>query len=336
MSSPRLEVGDDAFACLEAVQTLVARRRVVVDACVGGEDVHPPESVAFSRLVVVEIVGGSDLHAAAAEGGVDHCVRDHRNAAVDEGQIDHPADERSIALVLGMHRDRAIAEHRLRSGGRDHQARASVGERVADMPEVAVFLFRHHFEIGDGGTEHGIPVHEAAAAVDEPLVVELHEGLDNRRGEPLVHGEALVGPVHGCAHSPELPADRPAGDRLPLPHPLDERFPSDVLSGEPLGVELAFHHHLSGDSGVVAAGLPQSVVRPHAVVTRQGIHDGVLEGVPHVQRPGNVGRRNHDAVGGTASGGSEVALLFPDSVPLLLDSGGVVGLVHDVVGHLGL
>ena len=50
-----------------------------------------------------------------------------------------------------------------------------------------------------------------------------------------------------------------------------------------MGVELALYDHLRSDTGVVCAGLPQRVVAAHSVITRQGIHDGVLKGVAHVQ-----------------------------------------------------
>ena len=62
------------------------------------------------------------------------------------------------------------------------------------------------------------------------------------------------------------------------------------------GVELALDDHLRGDAGVVGAGLPQRVIAAHAVVARQRVHERVLERVAHVQRAGDVRRRQHDAV----------------------------------------
>jgi hypothetical protein len=49
-------------------------------------------------------------------------------------------------------------------------------------------------------------------------------------------------------------------------------------------------------------GLPQGVVPRHAVIAGEGVHQGVLESVAHVQRAGDVGRRQHDAVGGSVGG----------------------------------
>jgi hypothetical protein len=70
------------------------------------------------------------------------------------------------------------------------------------------------------------------------------------------------------------------------------------VAGDALGVELAFDDDLGGDAGVVGAGLPQRVVAAHAVVARERVHDRLVEAVPHVQRAGDVGRRQQDAEGG--------------------------------------
>ena len=84
---------------------------------------------------------------------------------------------------------------------------------------------------------------------------------------------------------------------LPLPDALDERFAAEVVAMFALGVELALDHHLRGDAGVVGARLPQRVVAAHAVLARERVHERVLERVAHVQRAGDVRRRQHDAVG---------------------------------------
>ena len=61
-----------------------------------------------------------------------------------------------------------------------------------------------------------------------------------------------------------------------------------------LRVELAFHHDLRGDAGVVGAGNPGGIEAAHAVVARQAVHDGLVERVPHMQRAGDVRRRQLD------------------------------------------
>ena len=64
----------------------------------------------------------------------------------------------------------------------------------------------------------------------------------------------------------------------------------------PCAFELLLDDDLRRDAGVVGADLPQRVVAAHAVVADQHVHQRVLERVPHVQRAGDVGRRQLDAV----------------------------------------
>ena len=95
-----------------------------------------------------------------------------------------------------------------------------------------------------------------------------------------------------------------------------------------LGVELALHHHLGGDAGVVRARLPQRVVAAHAVVAREHVHERVLEGMAHVQRAGDVRRRNRDGVGRALPAGREPAIGFPTLVDSPLDLVRRVDLFH--------
>jgi hypothetical protein len=83
------------------------------------EHVDHRQLVSQADFVVVEIVRWRDLHAARTELGVDVFVGDDRNAPAGEGQLDFLADEVAIAFVARVHRDRRVAEHRLRSGRRD-------------------------------------------------------------------------------------------------------------------------------------------------------------------------------------------------------------------------
>jgi hypothetical protein len=64
------------------------------------------------------------------------------------------------------------------------------------------------------------------------------------------------------------------------------------------------------------------------VIAGQGIHQGILEGVTHMEGAGHIRRWNHDAVGGTFIAGCEMSLLFPGFIPVLLNGVGVVSLIH--------
>ena len=53
--------------------------------------------------------------------------------------------------------------------------------------------------------------------------------------------------------------------------------------------ELAFHDNLRGDARVVSPWNPASVKAFHAVVTRQTVHNGLIERVSHMQRTCYIG-----------------------------------------------
>ena len=115
---------------------------------------------------------------------------------------------------------------------------------------------------------------------------------------------------------------------FPLPDFFEEFLAAQVMTRNLLRVELALDHDLRGDAGVVGAGLPQRVVAVHAMEARERVHDGVLEGVAHVQRAGDVGRRQQDAVilpGVVVASGLEIARVFPVRIPALFDVGGFEG-----------
>ena len=66
----------------------------------------------------------------------------------------------------------------------------------------------------------------------------------------------------------------------------------------PSRLQLALDHDLRGDAGVVGADHPVGVEAAHAVIADQRIHQRLLERVAHVQRAGDVRRRQLDAIGG--------------------------------------
>ena len=103
------------------------------------------------------------------------------------------------------------------------------------------------------------------------------------------------------------------------------------MTGHVLRGELAFHHNLRGDAGVVGAGNPAGVAPFHAVIARQPVHDGLVEGVAHVQRAGNVGRRQLDGeTFGFGEIGGEIAFGFPVLIVFGFEFGGGVFVEHDV------
>ncbi len=203
-------------------------------------------------------------------------------------------------------------------------------QRVAQVPEVTVLFLRLHLQVRERRQQHRIPVHQALAAVDQSLFVQAHEHLGHRTRQHRVHGEAVARPIHRVPEPAHLRSDGAAGLLLPFPHPLEEGLARQVGAPHALGVQLSFHHHLRGDAGVVGPRLPQGSVPAHTVIAGEGVHERVLERVPHVQRPGHVRRRDHDAVGRTRTAGREPAVRFPTLVDAPLDVLWRVGLVHQM------
>jgi len=290
------------------------------------------EPRALADLEVVEVVTGRDLHRAGAELGIGMLVGDDGNQAPGDRVFELLADQSAIALVLRMHRDRHVREHRLGPRGRDLDRAAVIGERVAERPELALDVLRLDLEVADRGLELGIPVHEALFAIDEVALVELDESVSDRALIALVHGEALVCPVAGGSEPPQLACDRAARLRLPFPHMLEESLPPNFRAVDPLAREIALHDHLRRDPCMVRPDDPQSVLAEHPLAAGEDVLQRVVERMPDVERAGDIRRRHHDRPRSRVGTlGPEQAAAFPMRVPAILDRLGVEGLGK--VGH---
>ena len=295
--------------------------------------------MAAADVEVVEGLRRRDLHRAGALLGVGVRIGDDGDRPADQRQPHALADEMRVALVLRMHGDAGIAEHRLRPRRGDDDVLAGrlagpVHHRIAEVPEVALRLDLLHLDVGDGGEQLRVPVDQPLVAVDQPLAVQRDEHLAHRVREALVHGEALARPVARGAEPAQLVDDGAARLRLPLPHALEEFLaPHRAAAGLLALGELAFHHHLRGDAGVVGAGLPEHVAPAHPLEAAEDVLQRVVERVPHVQHAGDVRRRDDDGeglcAGAPGAARLEGAGLFPDGGNARLDGGGVEGLVHD-------
>ncbi len=74
-------------------------------------------------------------------------------------------------------------------------------------------------------------------------------------------------------------------------------------------------------------------VHPH--VAREGVADGVVAHVSHVQRAGGIGQHFEDVIflfGGIAIGGVELGIVLPVGGPLCFYALGIVALVVGTIG----
>ncbi len=142
------------------------------------------------------------------------------------------------------------------------------------------------------------PVDDAGALVNQPLFVQRDEHVAHRLGQPLVHGEAGALPVGGHAQLLLLLHNAVAVLVLPLPHPLQELLPAQVVAGEALLFpQLLLHLDLGGDARVVGAGDIQGGISLHPLVADEHILHGVVHGVADVELSGDVGGRHDDGEG---------------------------------------
>ena len=149
-------------------------------------------------------------------------------------------------------------------------------------------------EIADRGAR--VPVDHVVVAVDQALLVERDEDLQHRADVGLVEREALLGVVARRAEALELVDDRVAVLLAPAPHALDERLAADLLAARALGLQQLLDLRLRRDAGVVGAEDPLRPLAAHAGVADQRVLDRPVERVPHVQRAGDVRRRDRDRV----------------------------------------
>ena len=258
------------------------------------EDRGHRQAVPAADLEVVGVVRRRHLHRARAERRVDVGVGDHRDRAPDDRQLDPAADEVRVALVVGVHGDAGVTQHRLHARGGDDDRVLALP--VADADELALVLGVVHLDVRQRGATPGAPVDDALGPVDEAVVEHLLEHrLDGGR-EPLVEREALAAPVDAVTEAAHLAQDRPAGLGLPRPHPLDERLAPEVVARPALVLgEPSLDDVLRRDPGVIHTRQPQRVVALHAAAPGEDVDERVVHRVPEVQAAGDVGRRDDDA-----------------------------------------
>ncbi len=325
-----LEPLDDGLAALLAGHTgelavALNDHRVLV------EDVNLRQVVSLTHSVVVGVVGRGDLDEAGAKVGIDMPILKDGDLAVDDRQHDGLTHEGGLLEVLRGDGNARVAEHGLGACGGDDDVVLAVdrlGQRVAQVPQVALLVLVLGLVVRDGGGAVGAPVDDTLAAINQAVVVPVAEHLAHGLGIVLVHGEALVVEVDGAAHALDLLDDDTAVLVGPIPAGVDKLVATDLQAADALALELLVDLGLRGDTGVVGAEHPARGLAAHAGHTDDGVLDGVIGGVTHVELAGHVGRRNGDG----AVAHALTALVVAAVEPLLQDRR-LVGRRIVVLGH---
>ena len=134
--------------------------------------------------------------------------------------------------------------------------------RIANLVQLARNFLVLDFKIGNRRPAPRTPVHDVLAAINQPFFIQPDENLAHRARKILVHGEVFAVPVHRRAQPLHLVENGAAVMLLPLPHPLDEFFASQIAALLAFAGQLALDHHLRGDAGMVGARQPQREKSP--------------------------------------------------------------------------
>ena len=81
---------------------------------------------------------------------------------------------------------------------------------------------------------------------------------------------------------------------LPVPYLLQELLTAQIIPGQAILTELLLYFDLGGDTGMINARYPQSIVTLHSLETDQGILQCCVHCVTHMQLTGNIGRGHND------------------------------------------
>ena len=133
---------------------------------------------------------------AGAKLPVDIGIGEERHDAIRYRQTNFLADKTLVAFVFWMHRNRGVSKHRFGTRrGDDQRLRWIIRQRIANIPQIAVGLFVHHFDVGESGFATRAPVNQPLRPIEEPIFPEPHESFPHRQGKPFVHRKALVFPI---------------------------------------------------------------------------------------------------------------------------------------------
>ena len=165
------------------------------------------------------------------------------------------------------------------------------------MDQFTLLVLVFDLDVAEGGVAARTPADYPVAAVDEIFFIEADEHGPDRLREAFVHGEPFPGPVTGVAEAADLLGDPASGAGLPLPDLLDEGLAPQVVAGQPFDGQFPFNDVLGRDAGVVGARHPQSGIALQAFAADQQILNGHVESMAHVQRTGDIGRRDDNRKG---------------------------------------
>ena len=303
------------LAALGAVHALVAR---------AGKHGHAPvvayygyhrqrRALALGNGLVVKVVPRRDLKRAGAKLRVHARVGNNRYLTARQRKLQQFSYVLAVAFVTRVNGHGRISQHGLRPGGGHGQRASAIKQRVVYVGQRALALFVLHLYVRERGLAPGAPVDEPCGAVYKAFLVETYKDLPYGAREALVQGKALARPVGRDAYFLKLVYYPVAVLLFPLPDSIDKRIAADRVAVGAFLRQGPFYYVLRCDARMVGARHPERPSAGHACPTYKDVLQRGVKGVAHVQRAGDVWRRDDDGEGFAAGVylGAKIPLLGP-------------------------
>ena len=321
-----LEIRNDRLPAGVAVHAMILAA-VFVDGAVVVEDADDLQIVPQADFKVVGVMRRGHFDRAGAEADLAVFIAHDGDLPIHNGQDAGLADQVLELFILGVDSHAGITHHGFRTGRGDDDIAAAVGQRVADIPEMAGLVGVFDLRVGQRSHAVRTPVDDAAALIDEALVVKLAERLTDGLGAALVHREARARPVAADAHLLLLLHDAVSVLLLPRPDALEELLAAKIVAGQIFfGAQPLLDLDLRGDARVIDAGDPEGTVALHPLVAGQDILEGGVHRMAHMELSGDVGGRHDDGIRLFVGVGVcvEAVVLHPHLIDGVLDELGII------------
>lgn len=221
-----LQLFNDLIPSMESLHTLELFTGVDIQGTIIVEDIYEVQLVSGTDFVIVRVMSGGNLDGTRSELHVDdNRILDDRDTPVDEGVDSELAVEMGVSWIVGMDSDGGITKHGFGTGGGNDNLLVGAFDLVREAsnntklePLLSVIardvkqrasgkLLLVDLEVGECGVELDTPVNETVGTVDDAVFTEAAEGLDDGRGELLVHGKRDAVPVIASTQTVKLLGD---------------------------------------------------------------------------------------------------------------------------------
>ena len=261
------------------------------------ENVDFLQVMSLAHSPVVRVVRRRNFNAARTELRINMPVGENGNLATNNRQRNGFAHQFRKTLILGIHGNARVAQHGFRTCSGNNQVLRAInrlGQRVAQIPQMAYVLYVFRFVIGNGGRAVRAPVHNTLALIDQALVIPIGEHFANSQNVIGIKREVLVFEVTRAAHALNLVHDGRTVFAAPVVACLDKLLATNFQTRDTLVSKLLVNLCLRCNTSMVGTNDPTRLIAPHARTANAGILDGFIQGVTHVQNARDVRRRNNN------------------------------------------